>query len=173
MLAAGVRACAAARAATLRSTLSGVPSVPELLVTSFDSLLDLRRFFRLSLEWPCLSLLSLVSELRSLSLPDDVARERDPRHSAFWELMLCVLWLLLLLLLLLLLGPPPSPSSLLTLLQALCPRDEGRVSVSPSFPVEDFLPSFSSAFVLLYSISRGGTSEPGHWRVERDGGRLD
>lgn len=41
VLAAGDRACAAARAATLRSTRSGVPSVPELLVTSFDSLLDL------------------------------------------------------------------------------------------------------------------------------------
>lgn len=41
VLAAGDRACAAARAATLRSTLSGVPSVPELLVTSFDNLLDL------------------------------------------------------------------------------------------------------------------------------------
>lgn len=34
MLAAGDLACTAASAATLRSTLSGVPSVPELLVTS-------------------------------------------------------------------------------------------------------------------------------------------
>lgn len=37
MLAAGDRACTAASAATLRSTLSGVASVPELLVTSCES----------------------------------------------------------------------------------------------------------------------------------------
>lgn len=38
MLAAGDLACTAASAATLRSTLSGVPSVPELLATSCESL---------------------------------------------------------------------------------------------------------------------------------------
>lgn len=170
VLAAGDRACAAARAATLRSTLSGVPSVPELLVISLDNLWDLRPSFLLSLR-SCLSCLSFVlerSELRSRSLPEDVARDRDLRRSAFWELTLRVLWLLLLLLLL---GPPSSPS-LLTLLQALLPRDEGRASLSPSFPPEDFLLSFSSALVRRCSTARGGTSDPGHWRVDLVGVRL-
>lgn len=92
--------------------------------------------------------------------------------------MLWVRWLLLLLLRLLLLRPPPSPSpspSLLMLLQALWPRDEDCASPSPSFPLEDFrLPfSFSSGLDLLYSISKGGTSEPGHCLVEREAERLD
>ncbi|KAF3853948.1 hypothetical protein F7725_014636 [Dissostichus mawsoni] len=71
VLAAGDRACTAARAATLRRTRSGVPSAPELLVTSCVSLCDLRLSLR------CLSLLSLLSELRSLSrsLPEEVARD--------------------------------------------------------------------------------------------------
>lgn len=138
MLAAGERACTAASAATLRSTLSGIPSVPELLVDSCGGLWDLRRSFRLSL------LLSL-----SRSLPEEAARE--PLRSVFWELMLRVRWLLLLLLLrLLLLRPPQSPSpSLLMLLQALWPS---------SFPLDDFFPSFSSALGRLYSSSSGGTS---------------
>lgn len=77
MLAAGDRACTAASAATLRSTLSGVPSVPELLVTtSCESRCDLLLSCRLSLCWPCFSLLSLLfarSELRSL--PEEAARD--------------------------------------------------------------------------------------------------
>lgn len=88
MLAAGDRACTAASAVTLRSTLSGVPSVPELLVTSCGSLVDFLLSLRLSLSWPCFSLLSLDfarSELRSLSrsLPDDAAREWDSLCSVF------------------------------------------------------------------------------------------
>lgn len=76
MLAAGDLACTAASAATLRNTLSGVPSAPELLVTSCESLWDLLLSCRLSLWWPCLSLLSLLfahSELRSL--PEEAARD--------------------------------------------------------------------------------------------------
>lgn len=126
MLAAGERACTAASAATLRSTLSGVPSAPEPLPTSWRSrrlsdLCDLRLSPRPSLVWSRLSFLSLCFErslLRSCSrsLPEDVAL--DSRGSVHWELTLGVRWLLLLLLRLLLLCPPPSPS-LLMLLQAL------------------------------------------------------
>lgn len=89
--------------------------------------------------------------------------------------MLWVRWLLLLLLRLLLLRPPPPPSpSLLMLLQALWPRDKDGASASPSFPPDDFLLplSFSSALDLLYSISSGGTREPGHCLVEREAERL-
>lgn len=68
MLAAGDLACTAASAATLRSTLSAVPSAPELLVTSCESLWDLLSL-RLSLWWPRLSL------LRPLSLPEEAARD--------------------------------------------------------------------------------------------------
>lgn len=177
MLAAGERACTAASAATLRSTLSGVdPSVPELLVTSCESFWDLLLSLRLSRC--CFSFLSRLfarSGLRSLSrsLPEEVAREREPRCSVFWELR--VRWLLLLLLRLLLLRPPQSPSpSLLMLLQALWPLDDDCVSPSPSLPLEDFLLplSFSSGLGLLYSTSKGGTREPGHCLVERDVDRL-
>lgn len=179
MLAAGDRACTAASAATLRSTLSGVASVPvpapppPPLVASCESFCDLRP----SRCRPCLSFcvsrLLARSELRSL--PEEAAR--DSRCSVFWELMLCVRWLLLLLLRLRLLRPPPSPSpSLLMLLQALWPRDKDCASASASFPPDDndfLLPlSFSSPLHLLYSPSKGGTREPGHCLVERDAGRL-
>lgn len=166
MLSAGDRACTAASAATLRSTLSGVPSAPELLDTSCESLWDLRLPGLLSRCRPFL----VCVKLRSL--PDDAAR--DSRCSVFWELMLWVRWLLLLLLRLRLLRPPSPSPSLLMLLQALWPREDEWVSASPSFAPNDLLPlrSFSSGLDLLYSRSRGGTREPGHCLVERNAERL-
>lgn len=172
MLAAGERACTAARAATLRSTRSGVPSpadelVPPPLVapppvapSSWDSLWE-RRLSRPSLG-PGRSLL-WRSELRSL--PEEAAR--PSRGSALWELTLGARWLLLLLLRLRLLRPPPSPSPSLLMLLPDGP------SASASLRPDALRPALSRSSTLgrLYSSSRGGSREPGHWRVEREGVR--